>query len=207
MDRSQKFWDQTAAKYAKSPISNQLVYEQKLEKTRAYLSPDAQVLELGCGTGSTAILHAPFVKSYHAVDFASGMIEIAEKKAAEEGLSNLTFECADTERYSPPAERYDAVLALNVFHLLKDRPATLARIHAMLKPGGVLITSTACLGGIWWAFWPLIKLGQIIGRVPHVKYLSAQRFTGEIEAAGFDMLDRWRPEKSVAIFTVSRKPT
>jgi len=206
MDSNRKFWDRAAEKYSKSPISNQDVYERKLEMTRAHFTPNSQVLELGCGTGSTAILHAPFVKSIHAVDFADGMIDIANEKAAEEGLTNVTFECADTETYTAEAESYDVVLALNVFHLLKDRPAMMTRIYAVLKPGGKFITSTACLGGIWWVFWPLLKLGQLIGRVPYVKYLSQHRFTREIEAAGFEMVELWRPEKSIGVFTIARKP-
>ncbi len=205
MDRNQRFWGRAAAKYSQASISNQDVYERKLEMTRAHFTPDSQVLELGCGTGSTAILHAPFVKSIHAVDFADGMIDIAREKATKKGLTNLTFECADTETYAGEAESYDVVLALNVFHLLKDRPATMALVYSMLKPGGIFITSTACLSGKWWAFWPLIKLGQLIGRVPYVKYFSQRRFTGEIEAAGFEMVEVWRPKKSIGVFTIAKK--
>ena len=39
------------------------------------------VLEIGCGTGMTAVIHSPFVNHYHATDISSGMIEIAKKQS------------------------------------------------------------------------------------------------------------------------------
>jgi len=38
-------------------------------------------LEFGCGTGSTALLHASFVKHMTATDISDEMIEIAKQKA------------------------------------------------------------------------------------------------------------------------------
>ena len=58
------FWDRLAKRYARMPVADQAAYETKLEKTRAFLRPDSRVLEFGCGTGSTAILHAPPCGAY-----------------------------------------------------------------------------------------------------------------------------------------------
>ena len=68
MAPSAKFWDKIAKKYAKQPVADVPSYEKKLEITRGYLSPETQVLEFGCGTGSTAISHAPFVRHIRAID-------------------------------------------------------------------------------------------------------------------------------------------
>jgi cyclopropane fatty-acyl-phospholipid synthase-like methyltransferase len=53
MVRPSKFWDRMAERYAKRPVANEDAYRKKLEVTRSYLEPDMQVLEFGCGTGST----------------------------------------------------------------------------------------------------------------------------------------------------------
>ena len=58
MQETMKFWDGIAEKYAKRPISDMAAYEYTLGRTRSYLKPEDQVLELGCGTGSTALLLA-----------------------------------------------------------------------------------------------------------------------------------------------------
>ena len=57
-----KFWNKRADKYSQRPIADESAYQKKLETTRRYFQPDMEILEIGCGTGSTAIAHAPFVK-------------------------------------------------------------------------------------------------------------------------------------------------
>lgn len=45
-------------------------------------------------------------------------------------------------------ESFDAVLAFNIFHLLEGAPKALRRIDELLKPGGLLMSVTPCLGEI-----------------------------------------------------------
>ena len=80
MYKEAKFWDKIAKKYAGQPIGDEEAYQKKLEKTREYLTPETEVFELGCGTGSTALLHAPYVKHIHATDISSAMIAIARER-------------------------------------------------------------------------------------------------------------------------------
>jgi len=42
------FWNQTAKRYAKKPVANQVAYEKKLQITREYFSTNMKVLEFGC---------------------------------------------------------------------------------------------------------------------------------------------------------------
>ena len=84
MDQSTNFWDKIAERHSKQPIADEATYQKKLQVTREYFQPDMEVLEFGCGTGSTAIIHAPYVKHIHAIDISSKMIEIAQGKADAE---------------------------------------------------------------------------------------------------------------------------
>ena len=59
MEVSPRFWDKIAVKYSRRPIADEASYQKKLEKSQAYFRPDTEVLEFGCGTGGTAIIHAP----------------------------------------------------------------------------------------------------------------------------------------------------
>ena len=70
MNRESKFWDKIADRYSKSPVADEESYQRKLQVTREYLRPDMKVLEFGCGTGSTAITHAPFVNHIQAKGFS-----------------------------------------------------------------------------------------------------------------------------------------
>ena len=73
MKDSKTFWDNSAQRYAKSRIQDEAAYRKKLEITQQYLQPDWSVLEFGCGTGSTAMVHAPYVKEVLATDISANM--------------------------------------------------------------------------------------------------------------------------------------
>ena len=94
LSKDAAFWSKTARKYAADPIRNMDGYLNTLERTKSYLKADDNVLEIGGGTGSTALLIAPHVATITASDLAPGMIEIANEKRAEEGVENITFQVA-----------------------------------------------------------------------------------------------------------------
>ena len=85
MQNAARFWDKVAPKYAKSPIADMDAYTYTLERTRSYLSPDDTVLEVGCGTGSTALLLAGNVRHVTASDLSANMIEVGSEKSAGPG--------------------------------------------------------------------------------------------------------------------------
>ena len=70
MEYSAKFWDKIADQYSKESIADEAAYQKKLQVTQEYLKPHMEVLEFGCGTGSTAIIHAPYVKHIRAIDYS-----------------------------------------------------------------------------------------------------------------------------------------
>lgn len=199
-----RFWDRVARRYARRPIADMTAYETRLARTRAHMRPDMEVLELGCGTGGTALLHAPHVRHLRAVDFAPGMIEIARGKAGD--VANVSFEVDAIETIEAPAGAYDMILALNVLHLVEDRAAALSRIHALLKPGGVFVSSTGCLADM--AFWirAILPAGRALGLFPKVSVFSGKAFEAELVAAGFEIAETWRPAPDAALFAIARKP-
>ena len=75
------FWDKKAVGYSKKPVPDQTLYEMKLDKTRKLLSPKMKILEIGCGTGTTILKHAPYVEKAVASDFSQEMISIAKQKS------------------------------------------------------------------------------------------------------------------------------
>lgn len=59
MSTNTKFWDKIANKYSQQPIADEVSYQKKLQVTQGYFNPEMSVLEFGCGTGLTAIIHTP----------------------------------------------------------------------------------------------------------------------------------------------------
>jgi len=203
MANDHKFWDRMAKRYARTPISDEAAYQEKLRKTRAVLTADFKVLEFGCGTGSTAITLAPDVQDYLATDISGEMLAIARGKA--EGVDNLRFEQARLEDLTPPEGGFDAVLAHSILHLLPDKEAAIAQAFALLKPGGVFISSTTCMakGGF---LKPLLWAGNKLGLLSMVRLFSAGALADAVKAAGFTIEERWQPTPKTAMFLIARKP-
>ena len=121
MTQSEKFWDKKAQSYANSSIGDEASYQRKLLETQQYFTPDMRILEIGCGTGSTAIAHAPFVAHIDAIDISDNMLEIARARAADANVENIQFTLATLDEFNADTASMDAVLALNVIHLLPNR--------------------------------------------------------------------------------------
>lgn len=200
-----RFWDKLADKYSRQPISDQETYEKKLDITRTYLTPESDVFEFGCGTGSTAILHAPHVRSILATDVAPNMIEIGRQRAREAGAENVALECTDIETYDPQARRFDVVLGLNIIHLCRDPLAVMQKAKDLLKPGGYFIQSTVCLKDAMPVAPFIIPVMQLIGKAPHVKFMKRDQLFEMMDVAGFHVVETFRPDKKMsAEFIVAR---
>jgi len=207
MDQSAKFWDRIAEKYSRQPVADEAAYQKKLEVTQGYFKPEMQVLELGCGTGSTAIIHAPFVKHILATDISSNMLKIAKEKADAQGISNITFECSSIDDLKVADESMDVVMAHSVLHLLEDRDATIGQVFDMLKPGGLFVSSTACLEDSMWFLKPIIPIMCLFGKAPKVvKFFTVNQLAKSLRDAGFEIDYQWLPGKTKAVFIVARKP-
>ena len=202
---SAKFWDKVAARYSKRPVADEAAYQEKLRITQEYFRPRMEVLELGCGTGSTAIVHAPYVKRIHAVDISPRMLEIAQAKAESNRIRNIAFTCSSIEEFSVPDRSVDAVLALSILHLLADWQAVIARVHKMLKADGIFVTSTTCIGDSMEFFKLAAPMIQFFGLMPLVRVFTAQELAASFTDAGFKIEHQWQPGKNKAVFMVARK--
>ncbi|WP_306258930.1 bifunctional 2-polyprenyl-6-hydroxyphenol methylase/3-demethylubiquinol 3-O-methyltransferase UbiG [Pararhizobium sp. IMCC21322] len=203
-----RFWNFMARRYARSPVKDNESYQYKLGMTANYLTPQDRLLEFGCGTGTTALIHAPRVSHIDAIDFSSEMIAIAREKAEAQAVSNVRFEISSFEdwRLSEGDAGYDAILGLSILHLVTDLDATLARVYQQLKPGGLFMSSTVCIGEVGGLIrYALPPLGAI-GVLPKILLLTPDMLTDGLRAHGFDIEHVWRPEEGASVFIVARRP-
>ena len=163
MAQAVRFWDRHAEGYAKRPVADEESYQKKLAVTREYFRPDMEVMEFGCGTGSTAIVHAPYVKHIRATDISPEMIGIARRKAAAANVENVTFEAVTIEDMDVADGSLDAVMGHSILHLLEDKETVIAAVYRMLKPGGVFVSSTVCLADGYKWLKPLLPVGRFLG--------------------------------------------
>ncbi len=208
--RKARFWDRIAVKYAADPIADMAGYETTLRRLQALLSADKDVLEIGCGTGTTALRVAPFTRRLLATDVSTGMIAIARKKLAAEPVPQLSFAVADADAPVAGQGEYDAVLAFNLLHLVTDLDRALELAMQALRPGGLLVSKTACIAEMN----PLIRYLALpamraIGKAPHVLCFDADVLQSAIARQGMDIVSVERHGtrgKDFRVFIVARKP-
>lgn len=184
-----KFWDRVARKYAQDPIKNVAAYEATLDAVRSRLGAKDRVLEIGCGTGTTALALAGSTGPYTGADVSGGMIEIAREKLAGAGLPNLEFTVAPALETRFDAGSFDRVLAFNLLHLLADLPAALARVHQVLTPGGLFISKSPCLRQMGLHIRLILPLMKRFYGLPHLGTYRAQDLEDALCAAGFEIVE------------------
>lgn len=189
-ERDAGFWDRVAGKYASRRITDEAGYARTLARCRELLQPGDRVIELGCGTGSTALVLAGAVESYLATDISGEMISIARDKQAAAPLSGLSFQIATAEELAGgQAPRVNAVLGFNYLHLMRDLPGTLRSIHGILAQEGLFISKTPCLADmnplIRWLVLPVMRA---VGRAPFVRSFGQAELSRHIAEAGFEIL-------------------
>lgn len=204
MKDSKEFWDKTAEKYIKSPLKDEATYQKKLAITREFLRSDSKVLEFGCGSGATAIFHAPHVKHVIATDISDKMIEAAKRKAVEAGVKNIAFEQGTLDSLNFQNESFDAVLGLNVLHLLEDVDGAITRVNQILRKDGVFVSSTSLIAEINFAFRWLISGMQLIGLAPYVSRITKCYLISKLMTSGFAIEREWQISHE-SVFIVARK--
>ena len=210
MTQTARFWDKLAVKYAASPISDMEAYEYTLGRTRSYLTVNDQVLEIGCGTGSTALLLAGDVAGITGTDISSEMTRIASEKAAKEKAHNASFKVSSATAAAQDARNYDVVMGFNILHLSDDLETILDALFRELESGSLLITKTPCLGepsiGLKrFAFRAIIPVMQFFGKAPFLRYLSFQELEAAITWAGFKIIET-SSNPAMSRYIVARKP-
>ncbi len=199
------FWNRAARKYAKSKISNLPAYEETLAHVRRHLTANDRVVEVGCGTGSTALLLAPSVAHYTGTDVSSEMIAIADEKRQATPVGGLDFIVSSATLDSIEDQSADAVLAFNLYHLIPDLDAAFAAAHAKLRTGGLFITKSPCLAKKWYLRL-LVKPLQLLGKAPYVAFFTPEAYEAAVTQAGFDIVETaYYSQSAMNRFVVAKK--
>lgn len=126
-------WAANAARYEST---SRHLWRSFLEAVE--IAPDADVLDIGCGSGGSALdaARAASRGSVLGVDLSSEMLAVARERAEQQGLRNVRFEQADVQVH--PFESASADLAISSFGVMffNDPVSAFTNVARTLRPGG-----------------------------------------------------------------------
>jgi ubiquinone/menaquinone biosynthesis C-methylase UbiE len=112
---------------------------------RLNLQPGSTVLDVGCGTGASALPAAEIVGpngSVTGVDLAEKLLEQARAKAAQRHFRNVSFRMGDMTALGFPDGHFDAVISVFSVFFVPDMEVAVRELWRMIKPGGKLAITT-----------------------------------------------------------------
>jgi SAM-dependent methyltransferase len=148
-DETRRYWDAQAASFDNEPdhgLRDAAVRQAWADLLLPLLPPaPAQVIDLGCGTGSLAVLLAQYGHQVRGLDLSGRMVATATNKAAAMALP-VVFEQGDAAQppYAPAS--CDVIVARHVLWALPQPAAALHQWTSLLRPGGLLVL----IEGSWW---------------------------------------------------------
>lgn len=187
-NKSEKFWDRMANYFDREERKDELNNIKIIEKTKGHLKISDNVLDYGCGTGTADIQIADHVKNIYGIDISSKMIDAAKTKAAMHRMKNIDF--VQTTIFDEKLKKgsFDVILSFYILHLVEDMQMVMQRINELLKPGGLIISATPCLGEK-----PLLNslfsIGSIIGITPKIKSFKIFELEHSFKKENFEIIE------------------
>lgn len=105
------------------------------------LTPDARLLDYGCGTGLLGLWLLSHVGHVTGIDTSAGMLEVLRGKIAQSGIRNMDVRLLDLQDPTdslPAEESFDVVTMNMVLHHVKETRLLLKNLRSLLRPGGTL---------------------------------------------------------------------
>jgi 2-polyprenyl-3-methyl-5-hydroxy-6-metoxy-1,4-benzoquinol methylase len=205
MYKDEKFWDNIASKFDRLE-KNDISYQIFIEKARKYLKIDDTVLDFGCGTGLICNEIAENVRSIYAMDISSNMIEISKNKAKELNIQNIEFARTTIfdERFK--ANSFNTIIAFNIFHLLEEPQKYFQRLHQILKPGGLILSSTPCMSEAPFLN-RILKIFSFIGMTPKLNSFTSSEMKKMLLGESFKTieLNRIKPKSPIYLCILEKK--
>lgn len=123
---------------------------------------DADVVELGCGTGQTSLFLATANRTVIGADLTRASLELGQSAATRYGLSSVRF--VETDLRTPALKRgaFDVVYSSGVLHHTPDPRASFRAMAELARPGGIVV----------------LGLYNVYARFPHRLRRGVARLTG-----------------------------
>ena len=142
--KTDRSFDGIAAKFARNIYSStkgklrQFVLQRDLAELRLLQQP-CQILDVGAGQGQLALALAAQGHSVHLTDISADMLQLAQQRAQEQGIDNVSFEQIGlAELATTQRQQYQLVLCHAMLEWLAQPELAIAQLRQLVAPRGVL---------------------------------------------------------------------
>jgi len=156
----------------------------------AELPLNARVVDVAAGPGTLSLLAARAAEHVDALDFSPAMLEHLERRAAAEGITNVTAHAGDGQALPFEDGAFDAAFSMFGLIFFPDRARGFRELHRVLATGGrAVVSSWAPMDRV-----PLMvamftamneELPGMLNGTPKLPLSDPDEFRAEMEAAGF----------------------
>ena len=136
--KQEKDWGDMADKFDEN--TRYVVGEAICEEISERLSREKElgdVVEFGCGTGYFTKAIAKNARQIIATDVSTEMLGVAKRELKDH--RNITFRVANCKATNFPDKEFDAVLMVNLLHVIKEPSCAMDESYRILKDNGSLI--------------------------------------------------------------------
>jgi len=203
--KSQDFWDRVSRRSNKPPKELSRTALKTVEATQRHLTSEKVVLDYGCGRGDLTFAIAQRVKAIHAIDTSSGMIDVARTRGSQLACGNVNFAQSSIFDEGHLEGAFTVVTAFNVLHYIEDTLKVSKRICNLLAPGGLFISSTACLGERRTLLGTLGLILIKLGIIPDTKFFKETELEDLIASGGFRIVETEELSRLPDYFIVAKK--
>ncbi len=191
MNKTEKFWNRLSKNYDKQ--AKDKAYQLIIDKSRKYLKTKDTILDFACATGLYSVEFSNNIKEIQAFDISSEMIKIAKNKRINIKKDNITFSQTTLFDEKYIVGTFDTILAINILLYFEDVEKILNRMSELLKPNGLIITSTACLkerrtfiGVLSGSIILFLKKLKIL---PYIKFFTIKKLEKAITDCGLKIIE------------------
>jgi ubiquinone/menaquinone biosynthesis C-methylase UbiE len=156
--------------------------DQLEELVRSYVTPQSQVMDLGCGRGGVVELF------WRDVRLAAGLDPDAPS-LTEHHTPGLPVVRGRGEELPFAAQSFDLIVCLWVLEHVESPEAVLCEVQRVLRPGGHFVFLTPNLRH------PLLLLNRVSAALPQLQRRVVPRMYGRVEADTFRVRYRANTEK------------
>ena len=160
------------------------------------------VLEVGYGLGSDAVLIATSAFKYEGVDLSQKSYDVTSRRLKLNGISNFHLNVGSCTNLEFAEDLFDFVYSWGVIHHSGDIKKSLSEIYRVLKKGGrakiMVYNKDSIVVFIYWLLYSLKdfnfgrKRSEVIARYvesPGTLILSKKEFSSMLKRTGFKILD------------------